>query len=254
MSESPAVPEGVPAGEPSAAPGVLATLGSLYLEPRTAFTAIARRASRWWIPMLGCVVLNLILIGVWLHKMDPHQFMADQIEEQGGAKTVPNGDVEAAVNQRAPFVKPFAWVAGTIFPPIAMVVFAALLMFIYRFFYEGQFSFAQALSVVTWQSLTVVLVTIPLILIVMFAKGEWSVDPASMVNANLSVFLEKGQVSKALFALAGSFDLFTFWTQFLLASGFGVLTRKPTAGAFWGVFIPWCLWIAVKVGYFALRG
>lgn len=251
MSESQTVPEPVPS--PEAAPGsFFGNLIGVFIEPRTAFTSITRQASRWWLPLLGCIVLNGLFVGTWLQKVDAHQFIKTQIEESGRADKIPADRFEQVVNQQAAFMKPFAMVISVLGPLIGVVVLGTVFLFVYRFFYSGSFTFTQSLSVVAWQAFALYLVSLPLILIVMAAKGDWNIDPATALGANLTLLFDKGQTAKWLYSLAGSIDLFSFWSLFLLASGYGVLVRKPTSGAIWGVVIPWALWVLGKVGIAAL--
>jgi len=156
------------------------------------------------------------------------------------------------VERQARLLPTFAWLGPTVFLPITLVALSGLFLFVYRFFYEGQVGFAQSLSVVAWSYLALALVTVPLTLAVMGAKGDWNVDPAGALGANLTLFLEKGQTAHALYVLASSIDLFTFWVLFLLASGYGVLVRKPTSSAMWGVVLPWVIWVVGKVALTAL--
>lgn len=256
MSDSQTVPDPTSAGGSATATppsgSFLGHLVGLFTEPRTAFASILRDPSRWWLPVLGCIVLNLIFTAVWTSKVDAHQFMRTQIEESGRADKIPADQLDNIVDKQAAFMKPFSWVVAVLIPIIGAVVLGAILMFVYRFFFEGEVRFAQSLSVVAWSSLALALVLVPIMLIVMAAKGDWNVDPNTVVGANLTLLLDKGQTAKWLYSLAGSLDLFSFWNMFLLACGFGVLIRKPTASALWGVLVPWAVWVLGKVALTAL--
>jgi hypothetical protein len=68
-----------------------------------------------------------------------------------------------------------------------------------------------------------------------------------LIPANLTLLVAKDAVSKWLWALLGSVDLFSFWILFLLSVGFGVASKRPTASALWGVATPWAVIVAFKV-------
>jgi hypothetical protein len=125
-------------------------------------------------------------------------------------------------------------------------------MFVFRFFYASEATFKQAMAIVSWVFFAVALVTMPLLLLVLYLKGEWSIDPNTALQANLSLLLDKSEAAKPLWALFTSIDVFNLWTVFLLAVGFGVASRKTTGSALWGVVIPWVVIILVKVGWAAL--
>jgi hypothetical protein len=90
------------------------------------------------------------------------------------------------------------------------------------------------------------------VLAVLHLKGDWNVNPQEAVQANLALLLEKSSAAKPLWALLSSVDLFSLWTIFLLAVGFGVASKKPTASAIWGVAIPWIVIVLCKVGWAAM--
>ncbi len=257
MSQSQnALPDPVPpaAEAPPAAPepGLFDVLLNLFVEPRTAFAAILKRPGRFWIPMVGSMVLNLAFTAIWTQKVDPHQFMKNQMEESGRAEKIPPDRLEAIIDQQARFMKPISFVSAVVAPPLVIVVLGALYMFIYRFFYSGEVSFTQSLAIAAWSSLVIAMVSIPILLAVYAGKGDWNLNPQSVVQANLSLLLDKESTSKPLWSLAESIDLFSAWILFLLATGYGLATRKPTSAALWGVLIPWAIYVVGKVGLAAL--
>jgi hypothetical protein len=139
-------------------------------------------------------------------------------------------------------------------PPIVALALGGLFFFIYRFFYGAEMSFTQSVAVVAWCALAIALVSIPIMLAIYGGKDDWNLNPQSVVQANASLLLDKGSTSKAVYSLAESFDLFTVWMLFLLATGYGLAARKPTSSAVWGVVIPWAIWVVGKVGLVALMG
>lgn len=257
MSQGQPIPESLPPSPPAAAPaepepGFFDVLLNLLIEPRTAFAAILKRPGRFWIPVLASIVLNLAFTSIWVRKMDPQQFMRNELEQSGRLEKIPPDRVEAVIEQQSRIVKPISLVSAVLAPPIVVLVMGGLFLFVYRFFYGGDVTFLQSLAIVAWSALAIAIVTIPLLLAVFFGKGDWNVNPQNTVQANLSLLLDRETTSRALWSLAESIDVFTAWMMFLLASGFGLAIRKPTAAALWGVVIPWAIYVAIKVGFVAL--
>lgn len=256
MSQSqPLPPE--PAGSAPAAPaepepGLFDTVLNLFVEPRTAFAAVLRRPGRFWMPLAGCVALNLLFTVVWMQKVDARVFMKNQMEESGRAAKMPPEQLENIIERQSQMMKPFSFISAVVAPPLVITLVAAVLLLVFRFFYGGEVGFKQALSIVAWGSFAVALVSIPIMLAVFAGKGDWNLSPQSVVQANLSLLLDKETTSRALYSLAESFDLFTAWSIFLLATGFGLAIRKPASGALWGVVVPWALYVLGKVGLVAL--
>jgi hypothetical protein len=133
--------------------------------------------------------------------------------------------------------------------PVTVLVFGAFFLFVYRFFYGSDISFGQSLGVVAWSFLVTSLVSVPLLLLIYVLKGDWNLSPDLVLQANLSMFFDKATAAKALYALAKSLDLFTFWTMFLLAAGFGAASKRSAAGAAMGVVVPWAVIVLIKVAW-----
>jgi hypothetical protein len=236
---------------PESGGGFLQNLTDMYFAPREAFTRIVR-SPRMLVPLVVYVVLVLGFTGVWMQKMDPVEFMKTQIEESGRADRIPPEQREAVIEQQAKMVPIFGWVLGPTFIAIMLLVSAATLMFVYRFFYAGEVSFKQSFAIVLWVFLAVSVVSIPVTLTVLTLKDDWNIDPNQAVQANLGLLLDKSTAAKPLWALLTSIDVFSLWMVFLLAVGFGVASRKTTSSAIWGVGIAWAIVVLVKVGWAAI--
>ena len=144
------------------------------------------------------------------------------------------------------------WVLAVVGPIIFYSLVAAVLLFIFRFFYAGEVGFKQSLSITSWSMFSVGLVTTPLLTLIMWLKEDWNLNPQKVLQANLGLLLDKAETAKPLWALVTSLDLVSFWIMFLLASGFGVAIKKTTGSALWGVVIPWAVIVAIKVGWSAI--
>jgi len=243
MSESAPVPE--------SGGGFFQNLIDVYFSPREAFTRIVR-SPRILAPLVVYVILVLGFTGIWMQKMDPVEFMKTQIEESGRADKIPPDQLAGIIEQQAKMMPIFGWVVGPVFIAIMLLVIAGGLMFVFRFFYSGEVAFKQALAIVVWVFFAVGLVSTPVTLTVLSLKGDWNINPQDAVQANLGLLLDKATAAKPLWALLTSLDLFSFWMLFLLATGFGVASRKPTGSALWGVGIPWLIIVLCKVGWAAI--
>jgi hypothetical protein len=242
-SSSPVVPE-----KPG---GLFQNLIDIYFAPREAFTRIVRNPT-FVLPLIGHIVLVLAFTGIWINKMDAREFMKVQLEESGQWDKIPAEQRDNIIEQQAKWMPVFAWIGPVVATPLFLLVTAAALMFVFRFFYSGEVPFKQAFSIATWTFFATSVVTTPLVLAVLHLKGDWNVNPQEAVQANLALLLEKSSAAKPLWALLSSVDLFSLWTIFLLAVGFGVASKKPTASAIWGVAIPWIVIVLCKVGWAAM--
>jgi len=250
MSDTP-TPQAFPASTPESGGGFFQNLIDVWFSPREAFARILQKP-RLLVALALYAALVLGFTGVWMSKMDPVEFMKVQIEESPRADQMSAEQRQAVIEQQAKFMPIFGWVVGPVFIAIMLLVIAGVLMFVFRFFYGGEVTFKQGFAIVLWVFLAVGVVSTPVMLTVLSLKGDWNIDPNQAVQANLGLLLDKSTAAKPLWALFSSIDLFSLWMVFLLAAGFGVACRKPTASAIWGVAIPWALIVLVKVGWAAL--
>ena len=250
MSESPPVPSPEPI-TPEKPGGFFQNLIDLYFAPREAFGRIVPNPT-FILPLLGHVILSLVFTGVWLNKVEVREFMKTQLQEQGQWDRIPAEQREGLLDQQEKFMPIMGWVGAVLGGPITVVVVAGVLLFIFRFFYAGAVGFKQSMAITSWSFFALALVATPLMLLVFALKGDWNINPQEILQANLSLLLDKAETAKPLWALATSLDLFSFWLIFLLAAGFGVACKKATGSTLWGIVIPWAVIVAIKVGWNAI--
>ena len=232
--------------------GFLQNVLDMYFAPRDGFASIVRLPN-FWLP-LGChIIVALLFTAVWVHKMDPAEFMKAQMEESGQWEKIPAENRANILETQSKVVSIFGWVFATVGTAIFVLLNSAVLLFVYRFFYGSEVTFRQALAIVAHSFLALALVSSPLILLVMQLKGDWNINPGEALQANLTAAFEKATTAKPLWVLASSLDLFSLWLVFLLATGFGVASRRTTGSALWGVGVCWALIVLVKVGFAFLR-
>jgi hypothetical protein len=231
--------------------GFLRNLEDLYLSPGEAFAAILGRP-RFWLPLLGYLALNLAFTAVWLHQMEPAQFLQTQLEESGKLDRIPPESRGAVMAAQARFFPIIAWASVLLGGPLSVVLVALVLLFIFRLLYAGEVTFPQAMAVVSYSFLAVHLLSTPLVLLVMGLKGDWNLNPQEALQANPTLLFDHTAVSRPVWALLGSLDLFSFWLIGLLALGFGAASRRGLSTAVWGVLGPWGLLVLGKVALAAL--
>jgi hypothetical protein len=231
--------------------GFLQYLPDLYFAPGDALSAIHRKPA-FWIPLAVMVALALVFTAVWTQNVDLEEFMRTQIEESGQGGSLTADQVDQAVEMQMRIVPIMSWVGAVLGSPILVLVSSAVFLFVFRFFFGSAVGFKESMAVTAHSFMTVSLLQTPLILLTLVLKGNWNLNPQEVLSANLTLLLEKGEASAALWSLAGSLDLFSFWTIFLLAVGFGIASKRSTSSAAMGVLIPWVIVVAIKVGFTAL--
>jgi len=231
--------------------GFIDNLMGLFFSPREEYASIVARP-RFWVPLVGWMALSCAFTGFWLQKVDAREFMRNQIVESGRADKMPPGQMEQVIDTQSGIIKPISWASAILAPPILLLIVAGLCLFVFRFFYAGNVTFAQSLAIVAWCDFVIALVATPLILAVLAMKGDWNINPQEALQANLGMFLDKATTSKPLYKLAESVDLFSAWTVWLLSSGFGVATRRTTGAAAGGILGLWAIYVLIKVAWAAI--
>jgi hypothetical protein len=231
--------------------GFAATLANVFVAPSEAYASIAERP-RWEAPLLAVIVLGLAFAAAWVMKVDAVEFMRAQNEETGMMERVPAEKRAEVLQGQARTVRAFAWIVPLFFAPAMCAALAALFLVVFRFFFAAELSYAQAFGVMVWTYLAYKLVAGPLSLLVMGLRGDWNVPPEAVLQANAAALLDRASTASPLYALAGSLDLFSLWTLFLLSTGYAAACRIRRGAAAWGVVVPWALFVLGKAALAAL--
>jgi Yip1-like protein len=225
--------------------GFFATLAGVCFAPAETFAAIARRP-RFGAAFLALVAAGSIFNGIWLHQLDAREFARVQIDDSPFAERMSPEQRAEGIERQAGIFPFVAWLGPLVVSPLAVLLVAALYLFVFRFFYAGEVTFTQSLSIVSWTFLAGALVTAPLSLLVLHLKEDWNVDPRTALQANLTLLLDKATIPRPVYSIAESLDLFSAWMLTLLCVGYGSATGRRPAQAAAGVLIPWVLYVLGK--------
>ena len=229
-------------GERNRGHGFFTNLVGLYSAPGPEFTAILPKPS-FLKPLLALVALNVLFTGVWLTRVDiPGFFTAQNERTKHWSETPPEQRARVLAVQTKIF-RPIAAGSALLGAPILILVVATWNLFVFRFFLATDVTFKQSLTIVTWSIFAIALVTTPLVLLTLFLKGDWSLDPRNALQASLAGAFDPETAPKALYSLARAMDVFVFWILFLLIRGYQAATSTRTGVAAAAILIPWLLWI-----------
>ena len=248
-----ATDDGASAEAPANPGGFFSNLFDLYFEPSQAFARIFVKP-RLVVIILMQVALTLAFTTIWFQKMDARAFMKAQIEQNPRAMEMPAERIDAIIEAQVRFMGTWGRIGPLIAPLLIDVVLAGFFMFVFRFFIAADVTFVQALAVIAWSFFARGLVETPMMLSIMALKGDWNLDPNSVIQANPMAFFEASDVPRWLSAILSSFDLLSFWLIFLLATGYSVASKRSLSTGLWGVGIPWGLMICVKVAFRLIVG
>jgi lipid-A-disaccharide synthase-like uncharacterized protein len=231
--------------------GFFARLAGLYLAPIATFRSIAAHPT-FLAPLFAIVLVNSAFTFVWLRKADHAELSRVQLEEAGILERIPPEQHARIVERQVRLLPIFAWLGPTVFLPLMLVALAALMLFVYRFFYASETTFRQSLAVITWAMLAFYLLGTLLVVLVLTLKDEWSVDPRTVIEANVGALVEKSAVPKPVHAVLDALDLFSAWVLFLFAAGYAATARRSVGSAAVGVGVLWAIYVLLKVALAAV--
>lgn len=236
----------VPGGEEQKISALGRVTGVLF-SPKETFADIVRKPTVL-VPILIMTVLGLGVAYMMNQRIDWYAYIRQQIEMSPRAANMSADQINQAARMQSGFSPPFAYVIGL----LGGVVFPLIMGLVYW----GSFNllaglnvrFKQAWSIATHASMTS-LISSPVLILVLFLKERGEVDPETMLVSSAAGFLGEG-APRWLASVASSFELFWFWTLFLLAVGFAAINpRKLTTGKALGILIGvWLVWVMLKAG------
>jgi hypothetical protein len=228
-------------------PGFVGNLLDLYLAPRQAFAGILGRPGSWWVPLVLWLALSLGFAGFWLSKLEPREFMKAQFEEAGVWDKIPAERRDQIVDRLAQSMPRRVLLFSAAFPVLTFFVVSGCCLVVFAFLIGADVKFPQVASVVGWSYFAVALIVAPLTLVLLAMKGDWNYPIQLVLQANLSVLLDRATSAPVLYLVADLVDLFLFWSLFLLATGLGVASRRTTGAALGPVAGLWVAWVVVKI-------
>lgn len=231
--------------------GFFATLAGVYVAPGPTFASLVRRPA-FWAPLLVFVAAQALFNAVWLHELDPREFARIEVEESPFMDRMSPAQRAEGIERQARIFPFVAWLDPLVLSPLSLVVTALVYLFVFRFFYAAEVAFRQSLAVVCWTFLAAAVVTLPLMLLVLYLKEDWNVDPRTGLQANVTLLLDKGSAPRALYAIAESLDLFSAWMLALLSIGYGAASARPAGRAAVGVIAVWAVYVLGKAALAAV--
>jgi len=225
----------------------------VYFDPVKAFADIVARPQRWFIPLILVIVSAMVLIYCFSQHVGWEQMMKKQMETNTQLQNLPPDQKEQAMERGTKFAGVISYVGAAVGIPIVTLIVAGVLLLVMNSLMGAQVNFVQSLAIVAYSYLTGI-VTSALAIVVMYIKSPDDFDIQNPLAFNGGAFLASN-APKWLIALASSFDVFTFWTMALMATGYAATTRKlKWSKAFTGVVMMWLVWVVVKTGWAAFRG
>jgi hypothetical protein len=215
--------------------------------PKETFTDIVRKPSVL-MPIIIMAVLGCAVAFMMNQRIDWYAYIRHQIEISPRAGNMSADQINQAAQVQSRFSPPFAYVIGVLGGLVFPLIMGLVYWGSFSLFGGISLRFKQAWAIATHASLTS-LVSTPMLLLVLFLKERGDVTPENMLVSSAAGFLSD-DAPRWLASIASSFELFWFWTMFLLAVGFAAINpRKLSTGKALGIIVGvWLVWVLIKAG------
>jgi len=228
-------------------------LTGVFHSPGAVFGDIVR-SGKWWIPLLISTILSVIMITAVQSRVSIDQMLEKTVATNERFQQLSADQKEAALASQRKIV-PIAMYGGAVVgSAIYLFIAAGALLMIFNMLMDGKLKYKNSLNICSYAGLPPGIVMMAAMMLVLYLKPPDEFDIQNALAFNAGAFLPE-TAQAWLRALAGSIDLFTFWTIFLMAIGFSKAISKMTTGrAFGAILIPWILWVLIKTGWAAMFG
>lgn len=230
--------------------GPLQRLVGVLFSPGETFKDINRKPT-WLVPMIIAVVAAVLYWFFLSEKLEPglQEFMRKTLTEQNQQAGRP-APTPAEIGMGLTIMKVWMIAAGAIFTPVVYLIVAGVFA-LGMMLLGAQTTFKKILSVVSWtycaMSLIIYVVTSASVML-RDPESIKEINPQNIeqVSASNLGAIMPSDASPFLKSLAGSVDVFSFWTIALLSIGLAIIAGKrsiktSTTGAmvvgFWLVYV-----------------
>ncbi len=215
----------------------------VFYAPGKLFASLPERKGAWILPFVLNIALTCVVSGLVVHYIGMENILRQQFE----GSRMPADQMEKIIAQAAsaPAWRNYLQTGlGTAigYPFIALLIWVFALMAAKDAKYGNQFT-----MVVHAYFPYNLIVSIMSAAILMAAPDPVQLDVRNLIASNAAVFLNKAEVSKALYSLASSVDVLSFAEMMLLALGFAKVNKSKFGYGFAGVMVLWILYVSVKV-------
>jgi hypothetical protein len=226
----------------------------VFISPGRAFESIVRRPD-FLTPLIIAIVAGIAVGESMMAKIGMERIVRQSIELSGKASQMSAEQLQQAVHQGAAIGGIIARVGELVGAPIYLLVVAAVGLFIVNVIFGATTNFKVNFSVVCYAYLVGLVGVVLALAVILFGDAE-QFNPQNFIPSNAGFFLNPHEISKPLYVVASSFDIFTIWFLILASMGLSIAAARkvrtiPILLTFLGL---WLVWVLVKAGLSMLGG
>jgi hypothetical protein len=220
----------------------------IFISPGETLADVARKPG-FVAPLIAIMLGAIAVTETMLWKIGMERIVRTSIEQSSRASSMSPEQMDQAVSQGVKFGAIFTHIVEIVGPPIVLLIIAGLGLLIVNLIFGAQAKFKAVFSLVCYANLVSLLSSLMAVAMILFGDPD-HFNAQNPVPGNIGFFLNPREVSKPLYALASSADIFTIWVLILIAVGLSEGTgRKVKPLPIFLVYAGfWVIWILVKVG------
>lgn len=229
--------------------GEFSRVTGVFFEPKKTFEDIALRPT-FLVPMLLVILFGIVYLTQVGQRVGWDRVSRQQIESSSRAQQLTPEQRQAQVNVTVKIFQVTQFAGPLLFVPIMDLVIAGVLLGIVAGIMSAPLKFKQVFSITAWSGLPGCVMSV-LAIAVVYVKNPDDFNFNNPLAFNPGAVMDPQTSSKFVYSLASSFDLFTFWTIFLLATGLKAAAGKKLSfgGALFSVLLPWAVVVLIKAGF-----
>jgi hypothetical protein len=220
----------------------------VIISPAETFADVARKPG-FWAPLIALVLGATAVAESMFWKIGLERLARMGLEQSGQTSRMSPDQVDQAVRLGMRIGAVTTHIGGILGPPIVLLIIAGLGLLIVNPIFGAQAKFKTVFSLVCYANLVSLLSSLMSVAMILFGDPE-HFNLGNPVPSNVGFFLNPNEVSKPLYALASSADIFTIWLLILLgmalAEGTGRKVKPLPISLVYTGF--WMIWVLIKVG------
>jgi hypothetical protein len=226
----------------------------MFIAPGRTFESIVKRPD-FIAPLIVGIVGAVVLIEAMLWRIGAGRIIRQAMEANGKAAQMSPEQLDQMVQRASTITAISMRVGGFLAVPLTVLIIAAVGLFIANVIFGASADFKACFSVVAYANL-VLQVAVILGLVIIFMGDPEQFNPENPVPTTVGFFLNPHEVSKVLYVIASSFDVFRVWFIVLCSIGLSAATGKKvgTIPIFLTYFGIWILLVLGKAGIAAITG
>jgi|YelNatPaOPRAMG01_1025707.scaffolds.fasta_scaffold128673_2 hypothetical protein len=226
---------------------------TVFYAPEKLFGDVSRQG-KWLAPFVAVMLVAVLIQVMMVNMIGMETLTRIGIEMNPLASQIPPDKIEEQVRAaNTPVRKAIQYGMGGIGMAFSILLISGVLLGLMHMS-DAATSYKKVITVCSYSFFATALAGGVLTAIILASMPDYSgLDLGNLLKLNPTVFLDKSTAPKALYSLATSLDLMSFWTIFLMGLGLSkTVPKMKLSKGIMIVVIPWALYVLGKTAISAM--